>query len=54
MAKNTNQGYRTGAVSDRSQTYNPVTQQYVKRDTTTGQFMSTSNTQYKGVTNEKK
>jgi hypothetical protein len=34
-------GHRNGAVRDRSQTYNPVTQQWVKRDTETGKFMAT-------------
>ena len=32
MAKNTDHGYRVGSVRDRSQTYNPQTEQYVKRD----------------------
>jgi hypothetical protein len=32
MAKNTGKGYRQGAVGKRSQTYNPKTDQYVKRD----------------------
>jgi hypothetical protein len=39
MAKNTGKGYRQGAIRDRSQTYNPVTGQWVKRDDTTGQFL---------------
>ena len=29
-------GHRNGAVRDRSQTYNPKTEQFVKRDTNTG------------------
>lgn len=47
---------RKGAVKDRSQTFNPKTQQYVKRDTTTGQFMDVKQdgTPFKGVTKEKK
>jgi hypothetical protein len=53
MAGNTNNGFRKGAVKERSQTYNPKTQQYVKRDTTTGRFMSTSDNKYKGITLEK-
>lgn len=41
MAKNPPAGdnRRIGAVRDRSQTYNPVTERWVKRDTTTGKFM---------------
>ncbi len=53
MAGNTNQGHRKGAVRDRSQTFNPKTEQYVKRDTTTGKFISTSDNKYKGVKLEK-
>ncbi len=53
MAGNTNQGYRKGAVKDRSQTYNPKTEQFVKRDAKTGKFMSASDSRYKGVTMEK-
>lgn len=47
---------RIGAVKDRSQTFNPKTQQYVKRDTTTGQFMDVKQdgTPFKGVIKEKK
>ncbi|EHO12584.1 hypothetical protein [Myroides odoratimimus] len=46
---------RIGAVKDRSQTFNPRTQQYVKRDTTTGRFMDVKQdgTPFKGVTKEK-
>ena len=32
-------GHRNGAVRGRSQTYNPVTKQWVKRDKETGRFM---------------
>jgi len=32
MAKNTGDNYRRGEVKDRSQTYNPKTDIYVKRD----------------------
>lgn len=39
MAKNTGKSYRRGAVDNRSQTYNPVTEQWVKRDAQTGQFI---------------
>jgi hypothetical protein len=46
---------RIGAVRERSQTFNPVTQQYVKRDTTTGRFMDVKKdgTPFKGVRKEK-
>ena len=57
MGKNNGEGSRKGAVKNRTQTYNPKTKQYVKRDTNTGKIMSTKNTPYKGVskdTNAKK
>jgi hypothetical protein len=54
MAKNKGDGKRIGAVRDRTQTYNPVTDQHVKRDTTTGQFIGAKKGKYKGVTEEKK
>lgn len=46
---------RIGSVRERSQTFNPVTQQYVKRDTTTGRFMDVKKdgTPFKGVRKEK-
>jgi hypothetical protein len=49
MAGNTNDGYRKGAVKNRSQIYNPKTEQFIKRDATTGKFMSASDNKYKGV-----
>jgi PhoPQ-activated pathogenicity-related protein len=39
MAKNTRKNFRRGAVDDRSQTFNPQTNQWVKRDSDTGRFM---------------
>jgi hypothetical protein len=41
MAKNAPGGgrHRIGEVRDRSQTHNPKTDQWVKRDTGTGRFM---------------
>ena len=41
MAKNspTGDNRRIGAVKNRSQTYNPKTNQYVKRNADTGKFM---------------
>ena len=49
MAINTKLGYRIGSVSDRSQIYNSKTQQYIKRDTATGKFISSSEKKYKDV-----
>lgn len=57
MAKNgkSGDGYRNGAVRERSQTYNPKTEQWVKRDANTGRFMDVKQdgTPFKGVTKEK-
>lgn len=57
MAKNKPYGdnSRKGAVKDRSQTYNPKTETYVKRDTTTGRFMDqkADGTKFKGVRKER-
>lgn len=47
---------RKGAVRERSQTYNPKTDSWVKRDTNTGRFMDmkTSDSKpFKGVRKEK-
>lgn len=46
---------RQGMVRKRSQTFNPVTQQWVKRDEVTGQFMDVKadGTPFKGVRKEK-
>jgi hypothetical protein len=48
-------GHRQGAVRDRSQVFNPVTQQWVKRDTETGEFMDVKKDgePFKGVRKEK-
>lgn len=57
MATNspTGDNARKGAVRDRSQTYNPKTEQWVKRDTETGKFMDVkqNGTPFKGVRKEK-
>jgi hypothetical protein len=57
MAKNgkVGDGHRNGAVKDRSQTYNPKTEQWVKRDADTGRFMDVKQdgTPFKGVRKEK-
>lgn len=48
-------GHRNGAVKGRSQTYNPKTSQFVKRNTENGQFMDVkkNGTPFKGVRKEK-
>ena len=52
MGKNTGKSYRKGAQTDRSQTFNGKTGQYIKRDTKTGKFLSSKTTPYKGVSKE--
>lgn len=48
-------GHRNGMVRGRSQTYNPTTDRWVKRDTSTGRFMDVKSdgTPFKGVRKEK-
>ena len=57
MAKNgvAGDGHRNGAVRDRSQTYNPKTETWVKRDSDNGRFMDVKKdgTPFKGVRKEK-
>ena len=57
MAKNAPTGdiRRIGVVKGRSQTFNPVTKQWVKRNTDTGKFMDVKSdgTKFKGVREEK-
>lgn len=57
MAKNgkVGDGHRNGAVKERSQTYNPKTETWVKRDTNTGKFIDgkSDDKPFKGVTKEK-
>ena len=45
---------RRGSVRDRSQTYNPKTEKWTKRDTDTGRFMDQKQdgTPFKGVRKE--
>ena len=48
---------RKGAVRERSQTYNPKTDSWVKRDSDTGRFMdvkTSDNKPFKGVRKKKK
>lgn len=48
-------GRRVGAVKQRSQTHNPKTDRWVKRDTETGKFVNqkSDNKPFKGVRKEK-
>ena len=48
-------GHRNGAVKQRSQTYNPRTEQWVTRDSSSGRFMDVKQdgTPFKGVRKEK-
>lgn len=40
MAKNTGKSFRRGSVKNRSQTYNPRNERWIKRDETTGRFVA--------------
>ena len=53
--KPTGDGHRIGAVRQRSQAFNPATEQWVKRDSNTGRFMDVKQdgTPFKGVRKEK-
>jgi hypothetical protein len=55
MAKNTGRGFRRGAVRGRSQTLNPLTRLWVKRNDSTGRFVDgkTTGGSFKGVRKEK-
>lgn len=48
-------GHRQGMVRERSQTYNPKTETWTKRDSNTGKFMDgkSDGTPFKGVRKEK-
>lgn len=58
MATNPPSGdrHRNGAVKGRSQTFNPKTEQWVKRDSETGRFMDVKKdgTPFKGVRKKEK
>ena len=49
-------GHRNGAVKGRSQTFNPKTEQWIKRDSETGRFMDVKKdgTPFKGVRQRRK
>lgn len=51
LAKNTGDGYRRGAVRDRSQSQTP-NGNWTKRDTDTGRYMDGSKEPFKGVRKE--
>jgi hypothetical protein len=57
MAKNPppGDGHRIGSIRKRSQTYNPVNDRWVKRDTDSGQFIDQKSNKapFKGVRKEK-
>ena len=57
MARNVKvgDGHRNGAVRGRTQTFNPKTGNWVKRNSETGKFMDVKSdgTPFKGVTKEK-
>lgn len=57
MAKNPPKGdnHRKGAVKDRSQTHNPKTDRWVKRDSETGKFIDQKSDEkpFKGIRREK-
>ena len=54
MATNSGNNSRVGAVKDRSQVFNPATGHYIKRDTTSGQFLEVKSDgkPFKGVRKE--
>jgi hypothetical protein len=51
MAKNTGDSYHEGAVKERAQAKNPVTNRYVKIDTRTGRIVDQKKSPgpYKGI-----
>lgn len=48
-------GHRNGMIRDRSQTYNPKNNNWVKRNTETGKFMDgkSDNKPFKGIRKER-
>ena len=54
MATNTGSNCRRGSVDNRTQSQNPVNQNYTKRNTENGQFMAqkTDGKPFKGVAKE--
>ena len=56
MATNSGKNSRKGSVKSRTQVFNPVTNQWVKRDSATGQFMAAKKDSepFKGVRKEER
>ena len=54
MGRNTGNGSRIGVTGNRSQTYNSTTDKFIKRDTTTGRFISCKDTPYKSIRRDEK
>ena len=54
MARNTGNNFRRGSVDNRTQSHNPQTGLWTKRDTDSGRFMDTKQdgTPFKGVARE--
>lgn len=54
MAKNTGDNFRRGSVDNRTQSKNPLTNNFTKRDTQTGRFMDQKEggKPFKGVAQE--
>jgi hypothetical protein len=51
MGKNTGKGYRQGPISNRTQTYNPKTGLYIKRDEN-GKFIGSKESPFKNIRRE--
>jgi hypothetical protein len=54
MAKNTGTGTRVGVITNRTQTYNNKTKQFIKRDAGTGKFLATKDQPFKNVRKDPK
>ena len=54
MGRNTGKDYRRGAVRGRTQSYNPRTDSFTKRDSATGRFLDgkADGSPFKGVRRE--
>jgi hypothetical protein len=54
MAKNTGKGFRRGAARERTQTWNPRTRLWTKRDDSTGRFVDgkAGGGKFKGIRRE--
>lgn len=53
MGKNTGDGFREGAVKNREQVYNKESEQYLKKDKSTGKIIAVSDNKFKGVSMKK-